>query len=209
MAIINLFNNAFMPDVLPGVITSAGKRRWFASASSADGSFIAAIVNGGYIYTTDDYGKTWIEQTGAGIRNWNNIAMSDDGAKLVATAGWGGNPTGFTFGQDYIYRSSDYGKTWTPCTGAGMLQWVGITSSADGVNLAATVMFDPNKDYLQPLSQCQIYTSADSGVTWVARTGAGARDWRYHMMAISIHPLIMVSLGQLELELAVRIGSES
>ena len=39
---------------------------------------------GGYIYTSSDFGSTWLEQTSAGAQYWFDIASSNNGSKLVA-----------------------------------------------------------------------------------------------------------------------------
>jgi hypothetical protein len=50
------------------------------------------------------------------------------------------------------------------------LKWIGIASSSDGTKLVATdIGTDETGGY--------IYTSTDSGVSWIARTSAGARNW--------------------------------
>jgi hypothetical protein len=50
------------------------------------------------------------------------------------------------------------------------LKWFGIDSSSDGTKLVATdIGADETGGY--------IYTSTDSGVSWIARTSAGARNW--------------------------------
>ena len=54
---------------------------------------------------------------------------------------------------------------WTEQSGSGSRSWTSITSSSDGVKLAAAV------------TGGYIYTSTDSGVTWTERTGSGSRSW--------------------------------
>ncbi len=54
---------------------------------------------------------------------------------------------------------------WEELTGAGQRNWMGITSSDDGMNLAAITQ------------NGYIYTSTDGGDNWVERTGAGSREW--------------------------------
>ena len=40
-------------------------------ASDSTGSYLAAVdYNNGYIYTSSDYGVTWITRTTAGARQW-------------------------------------------------------------------------------------------------------------------------------------------
>ena len=57
---------------------------WQSIASSSDGTKLAAVVSGGFIYTSSDSGATWTERTAAGSRNWSSIASSSDGTKLAA-----------------------------------------------------------------------------------------------------------------------------
>ncbi len=137
--------------------TGAGSRIWFDIASSSDGAKLAAVVRGGYIYTSSDGGATWTARTSAGSWEWIAIASSSDGVKLAAV----------NDSDDYIYTSSDSGATWTARTSAGSRRWSGIASSSDGVKLAAGVYGG------------YIYTSDDFGMTWTEQTAAGSREWLY------------------------------
>ena len=105
------------------------ERSWGSITSSADGSKLAAVVNGGQIYTSTDSGVTWTEQN-SGSRPWGSITSSADGSKLAAADRYGPNYQG---GQ--IYTSTDSGVTWT--ADGGNRRWSSITSSADGSKLAA------------------------------------------------------------------------
>ncbi len=106
------------------------------------------------MYTSADYGVTWIVQNGSGIKNWYSVASSADGSHLVAAAN-----------GDYMYTSADYGVTWIQRASSGSRNWYSVASSANGVYLAAVVK---NGD---------IYTSQDSGVTWIDQVAAGSRNW--------------------------------
>ena len=101
---------------------------WTGITSSSDGTKLAAVVKGGYIYTSADSGATWTKQTNSGSRNWQCITSSSDGTKLAAGV-YGG----------YIYTSADSGVSWTPRTSAGSRNWQGITVSSDGTKFAAIV----------------------------------------------------------------------
>lgn len=125
-----------------------------AVASSADGTKLALVVNGGGVYTSTDSGATWNVQSGAGSQAWSAIASSSDGTKLVATVKNGS-----------IYTSTDSGITWVQRTGAGTQNWASVTSSSDGSKLAVGV----NGGYM--------YTSRDSGATWTRQVNAGSRNW--------------------------------
>jgi len=72
------------------------KMSWSSIATSADGTKLAAAVQGGYIYTSIDSGVTWTPSTAGGSQQWQSIASSADGTKLAAVVYSG-----------FIYTSSD------------------------------------------------------------------------------------------------------
>ncbi len=175
--------------------TNSGVREWYSIASSADGTKLAAVNQGGYIYTSTDSGVNWTEQTNSGSRQWYGIASSSDGTKLAAVVSTGG-----------IYTSTDSGVNWTVQGGAGSRSWQSIASSSDGTKLAA-VDFNavytsddsgvtwtpriPGRSYASIASSADgtklvagvfggyIYTSTDSGVTWTEReVGNGSLEWQ-------------------------------
>jgi hypothetical protein len=107
--------------------TSAPGTSWFALASSADGTRLAAIAVGGLIYTSTNSGATW-RPTSAPSSAWTAIASSADGRRLVAGADSSPGP---------IYVSQDSGATWIPHTVPGGSFWFAAASSADGNLLLA------------------------------------------------------------------------
>jgi photosystem II stability/assembly factor-like uncharacterized protein len=62
---------------------------------------LAAVANGGQIYTSTDLGTTWTARENN--REWFSITSSADGTKLAAVVAGGGR----------IYTSIDSGATWT------------------------------------------------------------------------------------------------
>jgi photosystem II stability/assembly factor-like uncharacterized protein len=120
---------------------------WKSVASSADGTKLVAVVDGGQIYTSNDSGVTWTPR--AENRSWQSVASSADGSKLVAVEN-----------GDLIYTSIDSGQSWTPCMGSapcdGPQPWTAVASSADGSKLVAVAKGRP------------IYTSTDGGTSWTA-----------------------------------------
>ncbi len=143
----------------------SGLHFWNYVSSSPDGTKLIASGDG-HIYTSFDSGVTWTLRFSAGTHNWNAEAMSSDGSKMIAGSL-----------DSYIYTSTDGGVTWSPnislgigastpllaATGHG---WFSVASSPDGTKLAA---INNGPGY--------IYTSTDSGATWVPRTGPGLRAW--------------------------------
>ncbi|WP_345738692.1 IPT/TIG domain-containing protein, partial [Prosthecobacter algae] len=139
----------------PGTVWVArdSSRAWQSVVSSTDGTKLAAVANGGQIYTSTDSGATWTAQN-SGSRAWTSVASSADGTRLAATVENGG-----------IYTSADSGVTWTLQAGAGTRNWSGIACSEDGSKLVAGGYFT------------RLYTSSDYGVTWTPRDSA--RQWAY------------------------------
>jgi hypothetical protein len=126
---------------------------WFRSlASSADGT---RLVAGGYgTYISSDSGATWTWATNGGYC----VASSADGSKLAMA--YFAYP-GYVVGG--IFASTNAGLAWRQTsapldTSTG---WNSLTSSADGMKLAATIGFT---DW--PTGPGPIYASSDGGYTW-------------------------------------------
>ncbi len=131
--------------------------------SSADGSRLGGAA-AGYIYLSSDSGNTWTQsnlplvhyppsfifQTPVG-----GLASSADGMNLVTL--------GLCVSCDEasgIYHSSDGGVTWSVAYTPGVTNsWGFVTSSADGVHLAATGVDTYTRNPV-------IYLSGDSGASW-------------------------------------------
>jgi len=140
--------------------TTAGSKRWASISYSSDGTSIAAADGGspyGYIYTSADGGVTWIQRTSAGSNKWKSITSSSNGSKIAAVMTYNDG-----FGNKYslVYLSTNSGETWSSKYSNG-IYLNSITSSSDGSRLAVTDWHG------------YIYTSQDSGSTWVERQNAG------------------------------------
>lgn len=120
---------------------------------------MAAVSNGGYIYTPSDSGDSWSTRTSAGSYYWTAVDSSSDGSKIVASYGTG-------VPGSYLQRSTDFGATWQPMTSAGQRQsWGFVVSSADGAMIYAGNCFG------------NIVRSKDSGATWTEITHFGNKCW--------------------------------
>lgn len=160
------------PRILEIVRTSQsalGEREFGGIAISDDGSRLlvsepcsernteGSCVTFGYLYTSSDFGLTWLKQENAGMGFWKGVASSSDGKILHAVS----------YIEGKIYRSEDYGLTWNKincCHGA----WWTISTSADGQKIIAA-------EYVFP--QGRISTSQDGGNNWIDRLSAGNRSW--------------------------------
>ena len=150
---INFRMRSTLGDISSVFSTSKAYR---SITSSTDGTKLAAVVYGGYIWTSSNSGATWTSRD-PGNNNafllWLDITSSTDGTKLAAVAY--GNLNGG------IWTSTDSGANWT--SRASSKNWYGITSSANGTKLAAVVR------------NGNIWTSTDSGANWTSR--ASSKNW--------------------------------
>lgn len=124
------------------------------AAMSADGNSLT-VVTLDYVFTTTNFGQNWI--TNILTTPCRQMAASADGQKLI-TAPYGGN----------IYTSTNFGATWTQQTNSPSLLWWYCASSADGTKLAAVSGISGGADV--------IYTSTDSGTTWISNNVPG-QQW--------------------------------
>ena len=117
-------------------------KNWSGITSSADGTKLAACVNGGNIWTSTDSGETWMENTTSPntTKTWRSITSSADGTKLAACVNNGN-----------IWTSTDSGATFF--SRASSRYWNDITSSTNGEKLAAVA----GRDFGSLLQYCTIY----------------------------------------------------
>ncbi|MGA2281611.1 MAG: hypothetical protein ABSG80_15060 [Verrucomicrobiota bacterium] len=158
--------------------SSMNSSSWDAVASSADGNKLFAAIYNGSIYTNS--GTIWTASS-APSKAWTWLASSADGTKVAATAD-----------NDKIYSSTDSGMTWT-ATGSSNDSWSSIASSADGTRLVASsgsgvyvstnsggswTLVNTNSGQVASsvdgtklaIGGRSIYTSSDSGLTWVSNS---------------------------------------
>jgi hypothetical protein len=108
------------------VVIANIRQSWSAVASSADGSHLAAAVNGGLIYISTNSGTTWFA-TSAPSTNWSALVMSADGSQLTAAVNGG-----------LIYSSTDSGASWVAAN-VPVSNWRAVATSADGAEMVAVV----------------------------------------------------------------------
>ena len=74
--------------------------------------------NGGYLYSSSNYGVSWTILTSLNQRLWSDGSISTTGQYQYATVQGGS-----------IWFSNNYGVSWTPLTSAGSNSWAGIATS--------------------------------------------------------------------------------
>jgi len=128
---------------------------WSSVCCSSNAQYVYATgvdtnTNAQVLYKSSDHGSTWSHLTSLQINpltTLNSIACDSTGQNVVIAAGYDG-----------IYRSTNYGASWSVInSGAFGVNWIRIASDASGTNLIASEN-----------SNNSIYNSSDSGLTWTA-----------------------------------------
>jgi hypothetical protein len=128
----------------------ATEKNWSSIAMSSDGKYIVAGVKllqiylnskysfyNGPIFVSNDYGNTWTRKLFDLNRYANSVAISADGKYVYAGL------SGDTISGDGLFRSSDYGATWSKVSG-GLF---GVSVTPDGskvVSLGPSIVSYPN-----------------------------------------------------------------
>ena len=95
---------------------------------------------------------TWTSNTlPVSVRYWYSVASSADGNKVAVVSQYG-----------QICTSTNAGASWQQAVNAPSLIWASIASSADGTRLVTVSQLQ------YPLVGGSIYTSSDSGTTWIS-----------------------------------------
>jgi hypothetical protein len=155
-------------------------QNWHYVTCSADGTKLVASC-GDYtpVFTSADSGTNFTEHTDSSY-SVNSLASSADGTKLVVAAS----------GYD-IFTSTNSGGTWVDqAQSLGLfstLGWSSVACSTNGTQIVATAKYRG----LTPGDW--IYTSADSGVSWVQR--AITNNWQAVASSADGTKLVAAVLG--------------
>jgi hypothetical protein len=156
-----------VPRSLPG-------EAWWTSVSvSSTGQYQTAVIFGGEIYTSADYGKTWKVTGPAGAASWGSVSVSSTGRHQTATSSGPGESDDKPGG---IYISSDFGATWTEVSSAfKKLLWTSVSMSSTGQYQTACV----GSESFPFTGPGAIYTSKDYGASWDKQSSpVMTDDWR-------------------------------
>lgn len=110
----------------------------------------------GLVQVTQDGGKTWTNVTPKGMPEWIQINSIEASPHDPGTAYFAATAYKTDDYKPYIYRTSDYGKTWTK-----------IVTGIGGEAFARVVREDPNrKGFLYAGTELGMYYSANDGTAW-------------------------------------------
>jgi photosystem II stability/assembly factor-like uncharacterized protein len=125
----------------------------------------------GLVHVTRDGGRTWKNVTPVGLPEWARISMIEPSRFAAGTAYIAANRYQLDDMRPYLYRTNDYGATWTPITG-------GIPAT----EFTRVVREDPERSGL-------LYAGTERGV-WISfNDGASWQSLRRNMPLVPIHDL--------------------
>src|SRR5581483_11585380 len=148
------------PQSGPVTISNAKARGYgviyTVAPSPLDDNVIWTGSDTGVVSLTRDGGKTWSNVTPSGLSDWSKISMIDAGHFDAGTAYVAVDRHRLDDMSPWMYRTHDYGKTWTK-----ILNGVGSSS------FARAVREDPiRKDLLFAGTEFGVYFSMDDGANW-------------------------------------------
>ena len=157
---------------------------WETVASSADGTKLVAGASAfeisPRIYTSTNSGSSWTSANSS--LSASAIASSADGTKLAAIMGRS------------IYVSADSGVTWT-ITSAPATNWGSIASSADGSRLVVVAERLDTFGPFPPAISGVIYSSTDSGATWI-HNNVAVQNWSWVASSADGCKLVAADYGE-------------
>jgi len=125
----------------------------------------------GLVHVTRDGGKTWKNVTPRGLPEWARISMIEASNVTTGTAYLAANRYQLDDMKPYLYKTNDYGATWTP-----------ITNGIPATEFTRVVREDPERPGL-------LYAGTERGV-WVSfDDGASWQSLRRNLPLVPIHDL--------------------
>jgi photosystem II stability/assembly factor-like uncharacterized protein len=125
----------------------------------------------GLVHITRDGGKTWKNVTPAGLPEWARISMIEPSHFATGTAYLAANRYQLDDMKPYLYKTNDYGATWTP-----------IANGIPATEFTRVLREDPDRAGL-------LYAGTERGV-WVSFSdGASWQSLRRNLPIVPIHDL--------------------
>ncbi len=147
-------------------------------AQGAPGGVFWAGSDDGLIHLTRDNGKTWENVTPKGLPEWALISVIEPSPHDPATAYVAATRYKLDDPAPYLFKTGDYGKTWTK-----------ITAGIPDTDFTRVVREDPaRRGLLYAGTETGVYISFDDGAHWQAMPG-GRPPGR--MPVVPIHDLIV------------------
>jgi photosystem II stability/assembly factor-like uncharacterized protein len=124
--------------------------------SALDANVIWAGSDDGIVHVTRDNAKTWQKVTPLDLPDFTRISLIEASPHAAGTAYLAGNRYQRADRAPYVYKTSDYGKTWTK-----------ITTGLPGDDFPRAIREDPKRKGLLFLgTEHGIHVSFDNGGSW-------------------------------------------
>ena len=124
--------------------------------SPVDGNVIWAGSDDGLVHVTRDGGKSWQKLEVAGLPEFTRISLIDASPHDAGTAWLAGNRYQRADRAPYVYKTTDYGKTWTK-----------IVRGLPGDDFPRAIREDPKRRGLVFLgTETGVYVSFNDGADW-------------------------------------------
>jgi photosystem II stability/assembly factor-like uncharacterized protein len=124
--------------------------------SAIDGRVIWAGSDDGYVHVTRNGGKTWEKVTPPDLPEFTRISLIEASPHDAATAYLAGNRYQRADRAPYVYKTSDYGKTWTR-----------IVAGIEPTDFARAIREDKKRRGLLFLgAEHGVYVSFNDGANW-------------------------------------------
>lgn len=161
-------------------------------ALSDNGRYQVLAAQGQGIYISSDEGWYWTKTLDASSNGFDfaTVAISGDGSIMYAGTQGPTSAQNTTINGGYLYKSTDYGITWTQITSAGTKLWSKIAVSDDGTKLVAmtqattgivsgnfVVTKNPELFYSTNSGSSWTNQGADAGWDSVSISSDGSRMW--------------------------------
>jgi photosystem II stability/assembly factor-like uncharacterized protein len=127
----------------------------------------------GLIQLTQDEGKTWTKVTPKDLPEWSRVSQIDPSSHDAGTAYVAVDRHQFDDLRPYIYKTSDYGKTWTK-----------LTQGIPETTFVRAVREDPKKRGL-------LYAGTEQGVFVSFNDGGNWRPMQLNLPTTPVHDLVV------------------
>jgi len=127
----------------------------------------------GLIQLTQDEGKTWTNVTPKDMPEWSRVSQIDASPSDAGTAYVAVDRHQFDDLHPYIYKTADYGKTWTK-----------LTQGIPDTTFVRTVRQDPKRREL-------LYAGTEQGVFLSFNDGANWRPLQLNLPTTPVHDLVV------------------
>ncbi|MFL5577178.1 MAG: WD40/YVTN/BNR-like repeat-containing protein [Gemmatimonadaceae bacterium] len=143
----------------------------------------------GMIHVTRDGGKTWTNATPAGFPEWTRVSIIEPSHTRAGTAYVAANRYQLDDKQPYLFRTADYGKTWTRIDPVGRALADGASPAQSAASAAARQMEFTRVIREDPERPGLLYAGTERGV-WVSfDDGARWQRLQLNLPPVPVHDL--------------------